>query len=121
MVFVAYITGPFVTYIHLRLPAFARQSREMLTRYAKSLPKDAALEITTMNFIGKPRVTRVKITDLYPVNGRFGMANYARDIKSIKSPWWAGKAVRQFGLHSSTSRVMGGEIWENIAKRIANS
>ena len=29
---IAYISSPFVTYIHLRLPIFARQSHEMLLR-----------------------------------------------------------------------------------------
>ncbi|KAE9366504.1 hypothetical protein N431DRAFT_471555 [Stipitochalara longipes BDJ] len=121
MLFVAYISGPFVTYIHLRLPAYARHSREMLMRYTKSLPNDAALDITTMNFIGKPRVARVKVTDLYPVRERFGMANYARDTELINSrlPWYFPKAVRQFGVHSSTGKIMGGEIWNNIASRIS--
>ncbi|KAN0092433.1 hypothetical protein V8E51_018280 [Hyaloscypha variabilis] len=123
MVFVAYITGPFVTYIHLRLPAYARHSREMLMRYTKSLPNDAGLDITTMNFIGKPRVARVKISDLYPVKQRFGMANYARDTDLINSklPWYFPKAVRQFGVHSSTSKIMGGEVWNNIASRISRN
>src|SRR6266487_1975598 len=102
MVTVAYIAGPFVNYIHLRVPAFARNSREMLIRYSKSLPKDAELDITTMNFIGKPRVTRVKVSDLRPVNQRFGLSNYARDAKeaNAKRPWWMGRAVSQFGVHS---------------------
>jgi len=121
MVFVAYVTGPFVTYIHLRLPAYARNSREMLMRYTKSLPNDAALDITTMNFIGKPRVTRAKVSDLHAVKERFGMANYARDTKLINSklPWYLPKAVRQFGVHSNTGKIMGGDVWNNIARRIS--
>jgi len=116
MVSVAYISGPFVNYIHLRLPAFARGSREMLLRYSKMLPKDAEIDITTMNFIGKPRVTRMKVADLYPVKQRLGMANYARDTTKINAErlWWMGKAVRQFGVHSGRSKVMGGEIWRNV-------
>ena len=120
MVFVGYISGPFVTYIHLRLPLFARQSRDMLLRYTKSLPRDAELDITTMNSIGKPRVARVKVTELYPVNERFGQANYARNTVVINEnrPWWMGRAVRQFGVHSNTKKIMGGEVWDNIAKAI---
>jgi len=116
MVSVAYISGPFVNYIHLRLPAFALGSREMLLRYSKMLPKDAEIDITTMNFIGKPRVTRMKVADLYPVKQRLGMANYARDTTKINAErlWWMGKAVRQFGVHSGRSKVMGGEIWRNV-------
>jgi hypothetical protein len=116
MVTVAYISGPFVNYIHLRLPAFARGSREMLLRYSKKPPKDAEIDITTMNFIGKPRITRMKATDLYPVKERLGMANYARDTTKINAGrrWWMGKVVRQFGVHSGRSKVMGGEIWRNV-------
>lgn len=116
MIAVAYLTSPFVTYIHLRLPAFARNSREMLHRYAKSLPKEAALEITTMNLIGKPRLFQVKIADLHPMKQRFGMANYARHSK-IPS-WWARKGPSQFAIHSGTSKIKEGEVWKLIAKRI---
>lgn len=121
MAFVAYITGPFVTYIHLRLPAFARHSREMLHRYARSLPKDAELDFTGMNFIGKPRVTRVKFSELQAAKERFGMVNYARDTRELNTQRrrWVGKATRQFGVHGGTTRIMGGEIWDLIAKRIA--
>lgn len=121
MVFVAYITGPFVTYIHLRLPIFARQSRDMLMRYTKSLPNDAELDITTMNLVGKPRVSRLKVADLYPTKKRLGMANYARDTKLVNSklPWYFPPAVRQFGVHSNTSKILGGEAWHNIVRRIS--
>jgi len=120
MVTVAYITGPFVNYIHLRVPAFARNSREILMRYSKALPKGAELDITTMNFIGKPRVTRVKVADLHPAHQRFGLANYVRDAKeaNAKRPWWMGKAVCQFGAHSGRTKIMGGEVWENIRRTI---
>jgi hypothetical protein len=93
----------------------------MLLRYTKSLPNDAALDLTTMNFIGKPRITRVKVTDLYPVKERFGMANYARDTELLNSkrPWYLPKAVRQFGVHGNTGKIMGGILWDNIAKRIS--
>jgi hypothetical protein len=120
MAFVAYITGPFVTYVHLRLPAYARHTRDMLMRYTKSLPTDASLDITTMNFIGRPRVTRVKVHELHAVKERLGMANYARSTKLLNSkrPWYFPRAVRQFGIHSNPRRIMGGEVWQNIANRI---
>lgn len=123
MLFVGYISGPFVTYIHLRVPAFARQSKEILLRYSKTLPKDAELDITTMNFIGKPRVARVQVGDLYPVRERFGQANFARNAEELskKRSWWMGKAVGQFGVHSDTTRILGGEVWDNIIKAIAKN
>jgi len=123
MVFVAYTTAPFVNYIHLRLPSFARHSREILMRYSRNLPKDAQLDITTMNFIGKPRVTRVKMAELFPVNERFGLATYARDTKYVNAerPWWMGKAVRQFGITGGAGRIREGGVWENVAASIQKS
>lgn len=118
--FVAYITSPFVANIHLRLPAFARYSREMVTRYSQALPKDAKLEITTVNFIGMPRVTLVKVADLRPAKERLGLVNYVRDTKDMntKRPWWMGRAVRQFGIHGGVRIPQRKDVWENIAKAI---
>lgn len=120
MLSVAYMTSPFVTYIHLRVPAFARNSRDMLIRYSKNLPKDAELDITTMNFIGKPRVARVKASELHPVRERFGLGNYARDTGKIneKRPFWMGKANRLFGVHSTRSKVKEEGVWENVKASI---
>jgi hypothetical protein len=123
MVFVSYASGPFVNYVHLKLPVFARSSREMMHRYSQKLPKDAEIDITTMNLIGKPRVSRMKISELYPAKERFGLANYARNTKVLNSkrPWWMGRVPRQFGIHGSRSKIMGGEIWDNVARSIATN
>ncbi|ATZ46540.1 hypothetical protein BCIN_01g11180 [Botrytis cinerea B05.10] len=120
VVFVAYITSPFVNYIHLKLPNFARNSRDLLMRYSKNPPKDAQIDITTMNFVGKPRVTRLDISELQAVKQRFGVVNFSRDTKKINATrkWWMPKAVRVFGVHGGAGRVREGEAWENIAKKI---
>lgn len=120
---VAYISAPYVTYIHIRLPAFARQSREMLIRYSQNLPKNTELDITTMNFIGKPRVARVNLSELRPVKERLGFANFARDTTkaNAKRPWWMGSAQRQFGVHNEKSGIVKGEVWEIVAKSIAKN
>jgi hypothetical protein len=120
---VSYMSGPFVNFIHLRLPTYARASREIMLRYSKSLPKDAELDITTMNFLGKIRVSRMKVAELYPVKERFGLANYARDTKAINAQraWWKGKVVRQFGVHAGRSKIFGGEVWKNVALAISRN
>lgn len=120
MIFVAYITSPFVNYIHLRLPNFSRNSRELLMRYSKSPPKDAQADITTMNFVGKPRVTRLNISELKAIKQRFGVANFSRDTKKINATrkWWMPKAVRLFGVHGGRATVREGEAWENLAQRL---
>lgn len=120
MAFVAYISSPFVANVHLRLPVYARRSRDILHRYTRNLPEVAELEITSMNFIGKPRRSLVRVADLRPVRERFGMVNYSRDTKKIDKarPWYVGKAVGQFGIHGGVQvRDMQG-IWDNVIKSI---
>jgi hypothetical protein len=120
MIFVSYTTAPFVNYVHLRLPQFARISRENVLRYSKSLPRNATLEITTMNIIGKPRVSRVGVADLYPIKRRLSLANYARDTKekAAKRPWWAMKPVKEFAILGGFGRTREDGVWENVAKSI---
>jgi len=120
LVSVAYLSAPFVTHAHLRLPRYARQSREILNRYTQNLSKDANLEITTMSFIGKPRLSVVKVGDLRPVKERFGIVNYVRDTKKINSdrPWYMYRAVRRFGLHGGVPLKGNPGVWENIVKAI---
>ena len=115
-----YALGPFVAHVHLRLPRITRQSRELLSRYMQNLPKDAELEITTMSFIGKPRISLVRIGDLKPVKERFGMVNYVRNTKKLNTarPWYMGKPVRAFGLHGGVPLKKFPGIWEQIVKAI---
>ena len=90
-------------------------------RFSQALPKDAKVELTTMNFVGMPRVTRVHVSDLRPSKERFGIVNYVRDTKDLdsKRKWWMGKANRQFAIHGGVHIKQGNEVWNNIAKTIA--
>ncbi|KAL2061217.1 hypothetical protein VTL71DRAFT_7490 [Oculimacula yallundae] len=117
---IAYISSPFVTYIHLRVPHFARNSQEILLRYTKTLPKTAELDITTMNFIGKPRVARMLVSDLKARKQRLGFATLERDTRELdgKRKWWMGRAVRLFGVTNERSGVLQGEVWRNVRRAI---
>ncbi|GFG11228.1 hypothetical protein IFM5058_05320 [Aspergillus udagawae] len=64
MLFVAYTSAPFVNFVHLALPVFARRSREQTLQYAKNLPPTATLYINTMKFTTIPRQTEVRLGDL---------------------------------------------------------
>ena len=89
-------------------------------RYSQALPKDAKLELTTMNLIGMPRVTRVNVGDLYPAKKRFGTVNYVRNMNGMsKRPWYVGRPARLFGIWGGERIAQGKEVWENIAKTIA--
>lgn len=123
MMFVAYTTRPFASYVHLRLPAYARYSREYLHRYAAKLPKTAAMDITTISFFGRPRVNKVVVGDLYPAKSTFGIANFARDTMAIdaKRPWWLGKSVSAFSLSAEEGNSREKGLWTNIVKSISST
>lgn len=70
-----YLSGPFVNSIFLRLPKYARESKDMCIRYAKQLPPDAQLEVVTLRFIGWPKTTGVRMSEL-------------RLVDKAKKPWW---------------------------------
>jgi len=118
MLFVAYTTAPFVTYIHLRLPAFARRSRDGLIRYSKSLPADARIEFTTMKFSGRQGFTAMRVSDLKPMRARFGIANLVRlpppATSAPSRPWWMGKRATQFYVGSERGRSREKAVWDNI-------
>ncbi|RAL62998.1 hypothetical protein DID88_004084 [Monilinia fructigena] len=121
MIFVAYITSPFVNYIHLRLPNFLLGIHAIcLMRYSKNPPKDAQVDITTMNFVGKPRVTRFDVSELKAVKQRFGVGNFSRDTKKIDATrkWWMPKGCTVIWSSWGAGKVREGEAWENIANKI---
>ncbi|KAI1815568.1 hypothetical protein GGS20DRAFT_542976 [Poronia punctata] len=121
LAFVAYTTSPFVTFIHMRLPPFARQSEEMLRRYVRTIPPQTELQITTMSFIAKPRVSTVKLSELVPAKRRFGIVTLTRDTTAENAgrKWYMFRAVRDFnvGLDGGTARLPW--VWESIRKSIA--
>lgn len=72
----SYTSSPFVVFIHLRLPAYARHpDRELLRRFVRNPPADTQLDITTMNLVGRPRLATVAVTDLVPAHERLGIVN----------------------------------------------
>ncbi|KAI0505791.1 hypothetical protein F5B22DRAFT_491597 [Xylaria bambusicola] len=122
VVVVAYITSPFVTFIRVRLPPFARQSTEAARRYLQNSTSNPVLEITTMSFIAKPRTSVVRISDLVPVNKRFGLVNIARDTAADNAArkWYMFRAVGNFHVPSqnNSERWLWRSTWDNeLARR----
>ncbi|KAK7983762.1 hypothetical protein PG990_012473 [Apiospora arundinis] len=123
LLIVGYLTSPFVSFMHLRLPPFARVSEEALRSFIRRLPAQAQtteLDITTMSVIAKPRVSKVKLSDLRPANQRFGIVNYVRDTtaENATRKWYNFSAVGKFNVqHNKSPRVRG--IWEEVATMIA--
>jgi hypothetical protein len=120
--FIAYVTTPFVTLVHIHLPDFARQSKEILHRFAKNPPANTRLELTTISIIGKPRVSLMTISDLKPTSKRFGLINYTRDTTAInaKRKWYMYRAVGQFNIPKRPGEdAKDAGIWDDIAATIS--
>ncbi|KAE8152631.1 hypothetical protein BDV25DRAFT_150770 [Aspergillus avenaceus] len=125
MLFIAYTSAPFVNFVHLALPAFARRSREQTIQYAKELPPTATLYINTMKFTTIPRQTEVRLGDLV-ADKAFTRPVSFRNKNPAPLPWWAGKTLRQFftGKRSQPgkqSTTFYPELWEHVYKQIQNN
>lgn len=130
IIFVAYITSPFVTHIHVHLPPYARTSRPILERFVKTLPPSTPLTLTTMSAISKPRYSSIQAGDLSPVRRRFGLINYVRNTKeeNAKRSWYMFRAVGKFYIQDKkpVTRVryqkktdkVDGWIWDAIKERV---
>ncbi|KAL1903237.1 hypothetical protein Sste5346_000522 [Sporothrix stenoceras] len=82
---VSYTSSPFVVFIHLRLPAYARHpDRELLRRFVRNLPANTQLDITTMNLVGRPRLATVAVSDLVPVKEKLRIVNFIDTQASTK-------------------------------------
>ncbi|KAK5631544.1 hypothetical protein RRF57_007258 [Xylaria bambusicola] len=122
LVLVTYITSPFVTFIRARLPPFARQSAEASKRYLQSPTSNPMLEIMTLSFIGKPRTTIVRLSELEPANKRFGLVNITRDTAADNATrkWYMFKPVGNFYILPSqkSERSLWYSTWESeLARR----
>lgn len=123
MIFVAYVAAPYVNFIHLALPAFARKSRENAIHYAKDLPPTAMLFLTTMRFNTIPRQTAVRLGDLTAEKDLTRPVSF-RNLRPAPRPWWAGRSPTQYFTdhksHSAGKRSTAfyPELWPTIFRRI---
>ena len=120
LVFVAYITSPFVSMIHMHLPPLARHSRESLSRFVRTLPPQTRLQATTLSLIAKPRVSYFTLQELYPANRRWGTVNFARDTEweEKRRKWYNFRAIGGFNVQGSNHGVKEGWVWDAVKKKI---
>jgi hypothetical protein len=119
LLFVAYITSPFVSFVHIRLPPFARQSEAMLRACFRRLPADTELRLVTMSPIAKPRFSKVALSELRPANERLGVVNYTRDTaaENAARKWYNFRAVGKFSIgQASSSRQPW--LWDMMSEAI---
>ncbi|KAJ5579891.1 uncharacterized protein N7459_005876 [Penicillium hispanicum] len=122
MLFVAYTSAPYVNFVHLAIPPFARRTRETAIHYAKDLPPTAVLYLNTMRFNTIPRQTAVRVGDLVADKATKRPVSF-RNINPAQRPWWMGKAPTQFYTadHSQAGRQSAAfypELWPEIYRRI---
>ncbi|KAL2263547.1 hypothetical protein VTK26DRAFT_6283 [Humicola hyalothermophila] len=84
--YVAFTTTPFVAAIHLHLPPYARHSRAILERFARTAPPNTRLDVTTMSVIGKPRVSSMALGDLRAVSPAVAAAAAGAPPEEAESP-----------------------------------
>ena len=128
LMYVMYYASPFVAYIHIKLPIFARRSREQLLKWAQSIPSTTELEMTTIKSYGSLRTTRMPISELRPTKARFGIENLARVSRSMertsngsKRPWWAPKEQTLFFVGNERRKSVETAIWQKALEQIQNS
>jgi hypothetical protein len=124
LLFTLYTTAPFVTYAHLKLPAYAQLSSENLLRYSKNLPKTAELDLTTMSILGRARVTRAPLCELKEIKSTVGVSNIHRCFPAgtPRPPraWWMRKPVTRFYARDVVERGKPRTLWNEVMETIRN-
>jgi hypothetical protein len=103
----------------MRLPPFARQSREILQRFATNPPPQTTLELGTMGLLTRPRHTEVTVKDLQLTKRRFGLINYCRDTPvTAQRKWYQFRPVTKFNIQSPDRGAKDSWVWDVIAAAI---
>ncbi len=122
MVYVMYFTAPFVSYVHVRLPIYARRSREQLLRWAESMSSTTEIDMTTMRLYGRPRVSRMPLGDLRTTKPSYGIANLIRaqtpSQVEAKRPWWTNRPLTEFYVGNERGKSREPSVWQKALERI---
>lgn len=122
MLLVGYITAPYVAYVHMKAPASVRGSREALVAWAKNLPGNSELDLTTIRAYGRLRVSRMTINDLRHTKSRLSIANLTRKSDSLPSAtnrrWWTPRPVKDFYIGPERVNKREASIMQLVSKRM---
>ena len=116
-----YYASPFVAYVHIRLPGFARRSKEQLLRWSEKIPAETEMEMTTMKSYGSLRTSRLRISELRPTKVTFGIQNLLRVPKSSvdqKKRWWAAREQRSFYVGDERRKSVETAVWQKALAQI---
>ena len=122
MVYVMYFTAPFVSYVHVRLPIYARRSREQLLRWAENMSPTTEIDMTTMRLYGRPQVSRMPLGELRTTKPSFGIANLIRAQRpsgvEVKGSWWTNKPLTKFYVGNERGKSREPSVWQKALERI---
>ena len=121
MIFVASISAPFVSTIHLRLPPEARLSKERLMRYTQLLPPGALLEITAMRFLPWPKRIGTRISELRPFRSPVSIADIRRVPQkqgNTRNSWSLQQSKFYVGEKEASKRSRAPGAWDNIMQQL---
>ena len=126
LIFVAYTTAPFVNYVHIKLPVFARRSQEQLRKWSKNIAPSTEIDLTTMRLYGLARVTRVRLEDLREKDrGLFSVTNLVKVPNkfggSAKRPWWMGREKTGFYVSKAQPKTRDFALWPQVLDSIRKS
>lgn len=122
LIFVSYTAAPFVNFVQLELPIFARRSRLEAIQFAKNLPPTAKLSISTTGPSLIPRQTEVRLKDLVPDKSSLRPVSF-RNKNPVPLSWSQGRTLQQFytadkvKAGGSSSKYFPG-VWEHVYKQI---
>ena len=123
--FVNFSTRSFVTWIHLVLPLFARQSPKAALEYARNLPANAMLHVSFMRSTTLPAHAEVNIADLVPTKSRWSQLATFEWIgnRVDKGPWYRPNPTTFYvkpesGKGKAARDTLPG-VWESVYKRLS--
>lgn len=125
MIFTAVATAPFVAYIHVWLPSYARRSQEALLDFARRPPADTGIELTKVGFSPLPRRRYAILSDLRmlpPKRFRYAtMEHVSRAHQGKEVPGWMRAHLGQFYVRpgdvwTKTSRAPG--VWQMLVDHL---
>ena len=123
MLYVMYYSAPFVAYVHIKLPIFARRSREQLLKWAQDIPPTTEIDLTTIKSYGSLRISRMPISELHPTKARFGIQNLVRVphfSSTKKKPWWAPKERNLFFVGNERRKTVETAVWQKALENMRN-
>lgn len=122
--YMSYYAAPFVAYVRIHVPSFARNSTEQLLKWSKNIAPATEVEMTTIKSYGGLRDSSMRLSELRPVKALFGIQNLDR-VPNPGSPskgrWWTPKQQLNFYVGNPRSKTVESGVWQQALSQIRKS